>query len=134
LPRSPEHHALVEHGVRHMLTEQSRAGGHLGRPSGARYRVYERLKRYTESFQGKTLPLTAPNLDEVKRATQDIYDHPLKGGATDAINRLLRSGAPDEEIGHRVIELRNRDELTVPRGEAATMEPKIICSMGLVGR
>ena len=40
--RLPEHHALVQKGVEHMVQEEKSIGGQLGRPSGARFKVYER--------------------------------------------------------------------------------------------
>src|SRR5205823_13806315 len=50
--RLPNHHELVEKGVRYMVQEEKSAGGQLGRPSGARFRVYERLKAYLTHVQG----------------------------------------------------------------------------------
>ena len=62
----------------------------------------------------------APDLAKLKRSIQDIYDYPLRPGATDTLNRLLRSGAPDEELADRVIDLRDRDELTRRGGARRT--------------
>ena len=133
LPRSENHHDLVKKGVGHILTEQSRVGGQLGRPSGARYRAYQALDTYARTLEGRTLPLfSAPDLDALKRVIQDIYDHPLRSTATERLNRLLRSGTPDETIAAAAIEMRNRDELSVQEESSETIEPKIICSMGLV--
>ncbi|HEU5434665.1 MAG TPA: C-terminal helicase domain-containing protein, partial [Thermomicrobiales bacterium] len=140
LPRSERHHELVESGARQMLAEQANAGGQLGRPSGARFRVYQRLTAYIARLDGqlgmfdpgRTEAGLAPNLDGLKRAVQDIYDHPLLPAATDSLNRLLRANASDEELGRRAIDLRERDELTVPDNDAERREPRIICSLGLV--
>ena len=51
VPRLPNHHELVELGVREMVQEERSIGGQLGRPSGARFRVYERLKDYITRVQ-----------------------------------------------------------------------------------
>ena len=50
LPRSDRHHELTAAGMRHILDEEKSWGGALGRPSGARFRAYERLKRYREKL------------------------------------------------------------------------------------
>ena len=52
LPRLPDHHALVKKGVELIVQEEKNIGGQLGRPSGARFRCYERLKRYAEESKG----------------------------------------------------------------------------------
>ena len=47
------HHELESIAVRHMLRERSTiVGGQLGRPSGARFRTYERLQAYTNRLNG----------------------------------------------------------------------------------
>ena len=45
LPRQDNHHDLVRKGVEFLVAEEKSVGGQLGRPSGARFRTYERLKR-----------------------------------------------------------------------------------------
>ncbi|MCZ7534467.1 MAG: helicase-related protein [Acidimicrobiia bacterium] len=76
LERSPWHHASVEAGVRLISDDERRIGGQLGRPTGARFRVYERLKNYAERL-ANTLFVT----DELKRAIQDIHRFPLRESA-----------------------------------------------------
>ena len=44
-PHHESHHQLVVEGVRHVVREEKRVGGQLGRPSGARFRTYTRLKQ-----------------------------------------------------------------------------------------
>ncbi len=48
LARQENHHALVEKAVELIVREEKSVGGQLGRPSGARFRTYERLKRYAD--------------------------------------------------------------------------------------
>ena len=50
--RHPQHHELVNQGVEHLIQEERAIGGQLGRPSGAKYRTYERLKAYAEEIKG----------------------------------------------------------------------------------
>ena len=133
LPRRDDHHDLVNAGVEHMLNEQSAVGGQLGRPTGARFRTYALLTRYAQSLEGRMLPYDAPNLDALKLVIQDIHDHPLRQGATDRLNRLLRGGAGEAEIARAAIEMRDNDVLSVVQEDAQSREPKIVCSMGLVG-
>jgi hypothetical protein len=42
----------VRKGAELIATEEQTVGGQLGRPSGARFRTYERLKRYAEEVKG----------------------------------------------------------------------------------
>ena len=52
IERDPQHHELVQQGAEWIAAEEKSAGGQLGRPSGARFRTYERLKRYAQQVQG----------------------------------------------------------------------------------
>ena len=100
----------------------------MGRPSGARYRTYERLKRYYDDLK-KHEPLFAS--DELTKAIDAIYKYPLRSSATDTLNRQLRSDISDDELARLVILLRNEDRLSLIHEEEETHEPRIICSLGL---
>ena len=52
IPRQDNHHELVRKGVEFVVAEETTIGGQLGRPSGARFRTYERLKRHAEPVKG----------------------------------------------------------------------------------
>jgi len=130
LPRLPEHHDLVRKGVEQIVQEEKSVGGQLGRPSGARFRTYERLKAYAEEIKG-TLVQHARNLETLNKAIEDIYRHPLRQTATDTLNRQLRSGISDEDLAKLVITLREEDRLCLVQEEQEMQEPRIICSMGL---
>jgi hypothetical protein len=51
LPRHETHHELVWKAAEHIAQEEKQVGGQLGRPSGARFRTYERLKSYAENVR-----------------------------------------------------------------------------------
>ncbi|MCX5804199.1 MAG: helicase-related protein [Proteobacteria bacterium] len=127
LPRMENHHILVQKAVELIVEEEKSIGGQLGRPSGARFRTYERLKRYTEEIKG-----TLFESQELLKAIDDIYHHPLRQSAIDTLNRQLRSGISDEMLAQLVIALRDEDRLCIIHKEEQTQEPRIICSMGLV--
>lgn len=129
-PRHNQHHALVQAGVQHVAREEKRIGGQLGRPSGARYRVYQRLKDYTSSIQGQLFDVAG-----LHRAMDEIYRSPLRASAVDTLNRQMRSGVDDVQLAGIVMELRDDDRLCVSdkERERAQAEPQIICSMGLFG-
>ena len=126
LPRQERHHELVEAGVRHMVKEETSIGGQLGRPSGARFRVYERLKAYLTHIQG-TLFAT----QELTKAVDEIYRYPLQQIAADTLNRQLRTGITDQQLADLVTALRGEGRLCRIEEEVETQEPQIICSLGL---
>jgi hypothetical protein len=128
IPRNPHHHELVRQGINLIVQQERAVGGQLGRPSGARYRTYDRLKRYYEELR-KHEPLFAR--DDLAKAIDDIYKYPLRSSATDILNRQLRAGIPDEDLAELVISLRNDDRLSLIHEEAERQEPRIICSLGL---
>src|SRR6266545_583096 len=126
LPRQETHHELVRQGVE-LLAERRRSGaGALGRPSGARFRTYERLKNYVFSLKG-----TLFDLAELHQAINEIYRFPLRAAAADQINRQLRTGISDDDLARLVLALREEDRLCIVREDQPDPEPRIICSLGL---
>jgi superfamily II DNA or RNA helicase len=125
-PRLPEHHDLVQKGVQHMVEEEKSIGGQLGRPSGARFRVYERLKAHAAHIAG-TLFSTA----ELTKAIDQIYRFPLQQTAVDALNRQMKLGASDQQLADLVVSLWQEDRLCRVEEEIEVREPQIICSLGL---
>jgi len=109
-----------------IIEEEKSVGGQLGRPSGARFRTYERLKRYAEEIKG-----TLFESQELLKAIDDIYRYPLRQTAVDTLNRQLRSGISDQNLAQLVRALREEGRLCVIEEEEQTQEPRIICSMGL---
>ncbi len=126
VPRDEKHHELVQKGVELIIEEEKSVGGQLGRPSGARFRTYERLKGYAEEIKG-----TIFESQELLKATDEIYRYPLRQAAIDTLNRQLRSGISDETLAQMVIALREEGRLCIIHEEEQIQEPRIICSMGL---
>src|SRR6202035_5279648 len=106
LPRQEKHHALVQKAVELIVTEEKSVGGQLGRPSGARFRTYERLKRFADQIKG-----TLFASQEQLKAIDEIYRYPLRPTAVDTLNRQLRCGISDENLAELVIALREEDRL-----------------------
>ena len=126
LPPLEEHHDLVRKGTELIITEERSIGGSLGRPSGARFRTYERLKTYAEEVKEMLF-----DTQELRRAIDEIYQSPLRQGATNTLNRQLSSGISDQALAELVITLRDEDRLCIVQEERQTREPQIICSLGL---
>ncbi|KAB2834695.1 MAG: NgoFVII family restriction endonuclease, partial [Candidatus Brocadia sp.] len=129
LPRHAEHHNLVKKAVELVTEEEKSVGGQLGRPSGARFRTYERLKRYAGEVKGTLFDST-----ELHKAIEEIYRYPLRQSAIDTLNRQLRSGISDQDLAQLVIALRQDGQLCLIHEEERIHEPHIICSMGLFSK
>ena len=126
LPRLEQHHDLVASGVKLIMETEKSVGGQLGRPSGARFRTYERLKAYADSAKD-TLFATS----ELLKAIDDIYKYPLLQSATDMLNRQLKSGIDDGALAELVVSLREDARLCRVSEQQTPDEAQIICSMGL---
>lgn len=126
LSRQEHHHTLVRKGVEFVVAEEKSVGGQLGRPSGARFRTYERLKRYAGLVKGTLFDTPA-----LAKTIEEIYRFPLRQSATDTLNRQLRAGILDEKLAELVMALREDDRLCIVHEEEQAHEPQIICSLGL---
>jgi superfamily II DNA or RNA helicase len=128
IQRPDDQHELVKKGVEHIIAEETHgSGGQLGSPSGARLRTYMRLKHFIEVSQ-KTLFPAPP---ELHSAVNEIYNYPLQEAARDTLNRQIRSGVSDYELGQLVVRLRDDNLLCHIHEETEPDEPQIICSLGL---
>ena len=116
----------MEEAARLIATEERSVGGQLGRPSGARFRTYERLKDYASAVEGTLL-----NTPQLKQVIETIYRYPLRQTATDTLNRQLRSSISNEDLAVLVIDLWETDRLCIIEEERQTREPQIVCSLGL---
>jgi superfamily II DNA or RNA helicase len=130
IERHESHHDLVAQGVRLIVDTKKSIGGQLGRPSGARFRTYERLKAFADDMKG-TLFETGEQGIQLKKAIEDIHRALLLQSATDILNRQLKSGISDHDLAELVIGLRHDARLCRISDEDETGEPQVICSMGL---
>ena len=126
IPRHDDHHEMVAKGVKLIVETEKSVGGQLGRPSGARFRTYERLKAYAEEVKG-----TLFDLPELRHAIEDIYKFPLLQSATDTLNRQLKSGISNQALAELVTALRADARLCRVSEGVDGGEPQVICSLGL---
>lgn len=135
LERIEDHHALVKRAVEHLAEEERTTHGALGRPSGARFKTYDRLKSYLRDIgDQRSLFVTEHFVREIEKATEDIYKYPLLQTATDTLNRQLKIGITNEKLAELITMLRDEGRLCmVHDGDETEREPRVICSMGLRG-
>ena len=130
IARHKLHHDLVLAGVQ--MTQEAdyiaATGGQLGRPNSTRRRTYEALKRHLDYLRAHE-PLFVR--DELERAVDDVYRHPLLESARDRLNRQLRSAISDEDLAELVIGLWQDDRLSRKIEGDEEREPRILCSLGL---
>ena len=111
LPRRPDHHDLVRKGVESIAAEEKTVGGQLGRPSGARFRTYERLKRYAEEVKGTLFD--SQSLEASHRGYLQLP--PAPGG-----RRHTQPPAPERYRGRRAGQEGGR----AARGRPAVLDPR----------
>ena len=127
VPRLSNHHGLVESAVKQLAEDEKTIGGGLGRPTGARFRSYERIKRWAEQVRG-----TLFDTLELQRTLEDIHRYPLRESAADQLNRQMKTDGTDEALARLAISLREDNRLSVIADNGdQNPETRIICSMGL---
>lgn len=124
--RLENHHELVAIGIKFIVETEKSVGGQLGRPSGARFRTYERLKSFVDQVKG-----TLFDHPDLRKAIEEIYKFPLQQAATDILNRQLKSGVDDQILAQLVLTLRQELRLCHVSKDQEAVEPKVICSLGL---
>ncbi len=126
IPRSDMHYELVGKGVDLLVHETTTSGGQLGKRHEPRRRVYDRLSAYVREESGSIF------VDEVlKDAIQQIYDYPLTETGNTRLRQQLRLGITNDKLADMVTAMYQDDTLCLHTDEAHTLEPRIICSMGL---
>lgn len=132
LPRQERHHELTQQGVSFILKDEKSSGGALGRPSGARFKAYERLKRLRGRIgDRRDLFITDESVRHLEQIMEEIYRYPLYQSATDSINRQIKTGIDDERLCELVLSLHEDGRLCIVDEQDIEREPKLICSMGL---
>ena len=115
--------------MENIIKDEKSFGGALGRPSGARFRTYERIKRFVDQNEG-----TFWVSKDLLKALDDIYRYPMREGARDVLNRQLKAGIQDQQLAELVVSLRAEDRLSIIEEDKIeeSKEPHIICSLGIV--
>ena len=132
LPRGEDHHALTQQALHHIMQEEQSCGGTLGRPSGARYKIYERLKHHrTRLGDRRDLLVTQEHVLQLDRALEEIYRYPLVQSAVDSLNRQLKARIDDHQLAELVLRLREEGRLCLVTEEEESREPRLICTLGL---
>lgn len=127
-PRLPNHHELIEGAVKELAAEEKVIGGGLGSASGARYRAYERLKRYTQEVKGTLFDTLS-----LQRTLEDIFRYPLREVAKDILNRHMKTDCTDQALAELAMSLRESGRLSIIEGDdEQEASAQIICSLGLV--
>jgi superfamily II DNA or RNA helicase len=127
LHKRENHHELVANGVEIARQEEASNGTSLGKKSGAKYRSYMRLDRYCKEHDGTLFVSEA-----LKKAVDDILNKTLTEFARETLNRQMKAGISDEELGNLVVSLRDDDRLVISGDEdRKVIDPQIICSLGL---
>lgn len=128
--RDDTHHDLILQSMDTIHEMDLHVGGQLGRKTGARYQTYHRLKNYCEFYAGDIF------LDvDLKKAIDEIYNHPLHESAKESLSRQLKIGVNDVSLVDLVLHLRNEGKLSriVQKNEDdERLEPSVICSLGIV--
>ena len=134
LEKMDEHHDIVAKGVTHIMQEEERnTHGSLGRPNGAQYKAYDRLKKILIDLGDKRdIFFTDERVREIDRTIEDIYKYPLRQTAKNVINSHLKTGVRDDDFVQIIKKLRDEKRLSVIQDkDDEDSDMRIICSMGL---
>jgi hypothetical protein len=132
LPRIEQHHALTQQGMAQIAEEEKSSGGALGRPSGGRFKTFERIKRWRErQGEKRDLFVTDDYVHRLDRVLEEIYRYPLYQSATDTLNRQIKAGLSDRDLIDLVFSLREDGRLCLVDEQEQHQEPRLICSLGL---
>ena len=103
-------------GVEMILADEKSIGGQLGRPSGARFRTFERLKRFVEDNG-----ILYGSHRNCARQSMIFTVTRCEMAAKDALNRQLRSGVEGQQLAELVVSLRAEDRTV--RGRRRNRSP-----------
>ena len=119
LPRHDNHHDWSRRPCELIVAEEKSVGGQLGRPSGARFRTYERLKRYADESRARS-----STRQKLPSAIEEIYQLSV---APDR-HRHAQPPTPqrhrDEELAELVIALRDEDRLCLIHEDEDRKSPR----------
>jgi superfamily II DNA or RNA helicase len=127
LPHAEWHHEVVAKAVKQIKEEELKHITPLGRKTGVKYRVYTRLSDFVKTNM-QSLFVT----DNLKKALDDMYHHPLQEIAKDYLSKNLKAAVGDETLATLVSDLWEENKLVLKEEEPGyTKLPQVICSMGL---
>ncbi|MCA2692954.1 MULTISPECIES: helicase-related protein [unclassified Microcystis] len=126
IPPHPQHHQLVQKGTELIAEEENNSGSKLGRLTGAKFKTYERLKRYSQDSKDDLFAH-----EDLCKALDQLYHYPLRQSALDRLNRGLRTGISDRQLADLLVSLYKDNDLCIVHPQESTQEPQIICSLGL---
>ena len=130
LDRRDNHHELVRQGLEDISREErnNNMAGTLGKRTGIKYKVFQRLTSYQEATAAT---LFEPPAD-LKKALDDIFRFPLREYARETLNREYKL-VSDEKLAELILSLWEQNKLVIRDENGATLdEPQIICSLGIV--
>ena len=133
MEKAPLHHEIVHKAVTRIAMEDRGTHGALGRPGGARSKVYNRLKRFlAHKGDKRDMFFTDRLVREMEMAIDDIYRYPLSQTAIDSINQRFKNNINDEDLVQLVLMLSDTERLAVIQDQPDdNPDARIICSMGL---
>ena len=126
---APTHLAAISAAERYVRIGRVHLGGALGGANNARRRAYDEL----EAFIKADAPgFSAEELNDLRRAVDLIYAHPLFEDTKSKIRRQLNAGARGYALAEMVMQFYESEKLcAVPKSDEP-IEPRIICSTGLI--
>lgn len=134
------HLELVAKANDNVKVDNTNYSGILGNRFSTRYRIidvldsfYQQKEKEIKSNKMDSLFYGKESLEDLKNATNDIYNYPLLDTVKTTLGRMLRNRKlSDEDIVDYVIDLYKDDQLVhKPKEEETARENQIICSMGL---
>ena len=123
------HHDIVAAGIKHVRKGRARFPGALGDSRSLQHRAYGVLQQHR---QGEIEVNPNANINELGRALELIYAHPLTDEAKAQLRRHLRLNTPSYEIVKMVVALYKAKRLCDVSQSDNSLELRIICSMSLV--
>lgn len=127
LPHGEWHHPVVQQALQTVKDEELQHITPLGRKTGVKYRVYTRLSDFVK-MNANTIFVT----DELKRALDDMYKHPLQEVAKDYLSKNMKANMGDETLSTLITSLWEEKKLVIKEADESSFKlPQIICSLGL---
>jgi superfamily II DNA or RNA helicase len=133
------HLDLVTKASENIQVNNTNYSGMLGNRFSTRYKIIDLLEKFYE-FKQKEIQSSKMNnlfyseqsLDDIKNATNEIYNYPLLDTVKTTLGRMLHNKKlSPEDIVDSIVELYKGNQLVhKPKEEEEVKENKVICSMG----